>query len=395
VERFGVGLHSGTIGRVRIEPSDQPGFQLGWLDQPGTGLTRLHPALVWETQLCTALKLDQRRLATVEHLLAALVGTGLSQVAILVEGDEVPLLDGSRQPVEVALAGTNTLRLTLLPGANLDLGYLLLVPTRALAAYDDLARGVVDLSGNGRHGDPGAIGAARRPSSVRGVSRLRSFRLTNDVPDLPVPFEVTDADGDPIRIRVAQLPSVGRLLLDDVARTPVTVAGFLEPGQRLRYRPQRGTGVADSFSLTYSDPGAESGEELFLVETVVNPLVDTDGDGMPDAFEAARGLNPLVDDAAGDLDGDGIPNLREFAVTRTEPHRADTDGDGLADGAEIAAGTDPLDPDTDDDTGLQVLIDDTCDCMGRAKRALKAGKLDEALDILRSAGRSLIEAEVQ
>ena len=119
----------------------------------------------------------------------------------------VPLLDGSRQPVEVTLAGTNTLRLTLLPGANLDLGYLLLVPTRALAAYDDLARGVVDLSGNGRHGDPGAIGAARRPSSVRGVSRLRSFRLTNDVPDLPVPFEVTDADGDPIRIRVAQLPS--------------------------------------------------------------------------------------------------------------------------------------------------------------------------------------------
>ena len=95
VERFGVGLHSGTIGRVRLEPSDQPGFQLGWLDQPGTGLTRLHPALVWETQLCTALKLDQRRLATVEHLLAALVGTGLSQVAILVEGDEVPLLDGS------------------------------------------------------------------------------------------------------------------------------------------------------------------------------------------------------------------------------------------------------------------------------------------------------------
>jgi hypothetical protein len=262
----------------------------------------------------------------------------------------VPLLDGSRQPVEVALAGTNTLRFTLLPGANLDLGYLLLVPTRALAAYDDLARGVVDLSGNGRHGDPGAIGAARRPSSVRGVSRLRSFRLTNDVPDLPVPFEVTDADGDPIRIRVAQLPSVGRLLLDDVARTPVTVAGFLEPGQRLRYRPQRGTGVADSFSLTYSDPGAESGEELFLVETLVNPLVDTDGDGMPDAFEAARGLNPLVDDAAGDLDGDGIPNLREFAVTRTEPHRTDTDGDGLADGAEIAAGTDPLDPDTDDDT---------------------------------------------
>ncbi|MCT0200685.1 UDP-3-O-acyl-N-acetylglucosamine deacetylase [Synechococcus sp. CS-1325] len=95
VERSGVGLHSGNLCRVRLEPSDQPGFQLGWLDQPGSAVSRLHPGLVCETQLCTALRLDQRRLATVEHLLAALAGTGLSQVTILVEGDEVPLLDGS------------------------------------------------------------------------------------------------------------------------------------------------------------------------------------------------------------------------------------------------------------------------------------------------------------
>ncbi len=262
----------------------------------------------------------------------------------------VPLTDANQKPVELPLSGTNTLRFTLLPGANLDLGYLLLVPARALAAYEDLARGVVDLSGNGRHGDPGALGTARRPSAIRGISRLRAIRLTNDIPDLPVPFEVTDADGDPIRIRVAQLPSQGRLLLDDATRTPVRATGLLEPGQRLRYRPQRGTGLADSFSLTYSDAGSESGEDLFLVETVVDPLVDTDRDGMSDVFEAARGLDPVTDDAAGDLDGDGISNLREATVTRTDPHRADTDGDGLADGAEFATGTDPLDPDSDDDS---------------------------------------------
>ena len=39
-----------------------------------------------------------------EHLLAALVGTGLSHVDILVEGEEIPLLDGSGLPWVEAIA---------------------------------------------------------------------------------------------------------------------------------------------------------------------------------------------------------------------------------------------------------------------------------------------------
>lgn len=40
---------------------------------------------------------------------------------------------------------------------------------------------------------------------------------------------------------------------------------------------------------------------------------DTDGDGMPDAWETANGLDPNTNDAAGDLDGDGTNNFGEFA----------------------------------------------------------------------------------
>ncbi|SBO44478.1 UDP-3-O-acyl-N-acetylglucosamine deacetylase [Cyanobium sp. NIES-981] len=104
VDRSGVGLHSGQAGRVRLEPSAQPGYWLGWLDQPSLPLVRLTPAGVHSTTLCTALQLGDRRVSTVEHLLAALAGTGVSQAVVLVEGEEIPLLDGSALPWVEAIA---------------------------------------------------------------------------------------------------------------------------------------------------------------------------------------------------------------------------------------------------------------------------------------------------
>ncbi len=94
----GVGLHSGAMSRVRLAPASRPGFWVGWLDAADAPLQRLEPGQVCETTLCTALNLGGRRLATVEHLLAALAGTGLTQATIWVDGPELPLLDGSALP---------------------------------------------------------------------------------------------------------------------------------------------------------------------------------------------------------------------------------------------------------------------------------------------------------
>jgi hypothetical protein len=53
-------------------------------------------------------------------------------------------------------------------------------------------------------------------------------------------------------------------------------------------------------------------------------LQDTDGDGMPDAWEIANGFNPNnPGDAALDADGDGVANVAEYAGG-TNPHDANS-----------------------------------------------------------------------
>ena len=89
-------------------------------------------------------------------------------------------------------------------------------------------------------------------------------------------------------------------------------------------------------------------------ETDISTVNDTDGDGMPDAWESLYGLNPYsASDKYGDLDDDNLVNYLEY-LYGTNPLDWDTDNDSMSDGWEVQYDFDPtnctddvLDPDGD------------------------------------------------
>ncbi|MBB3059220.1 putative Ig domain-containing protein [Microbulbifer rhizosphaerae] len=73
-----------------------------------------------------------------------------------------------------------------------------------------------------------------------------------------------------------------------------------------------GDGIGNNSDSDDDGDGLTDADELSVYFT--DPLLrDTDGDGMDDGWEVQHGLNPTLDDAEDDLDGDGYSNLEEFA----------------------------------------------------------------------------------
>ena len=127
--------------------------------------------------------------------------------------------------------------------------------------------------------------------------------------DVAVSLEYDDPDGGPgpYVVEIVSSPTDG------------TLSGS---GTSYTYSPDSGFAGTDSFAFRVND-GISWGASATVT---VNVVPDSDGDGLPDAWEQLYGLDPT----SADSDGDGTPDDLE-----------DEDDDGLTNMQEYLAGSDP------------------------------------------------------
>ncbi|MFL2525495.1 MAG: UDP-3-O-acyl-N-acetylglucosamine deacetylase [Pelagibacteraceae bacterium] len=92
VDFTGIGLHSGEKVKISLIPT-----------ATDTGINfKINNTLIlasWQnavvSQLCTRLKFGENAISTIEHLMAAISGLGITNLIIKINSNEVPILDGS------------------------------------------------------------------------------------------------------------------------------------------------------------------------------------------------------------------------------------------------------------------------------------------------------------
>jgi len=95
----GTGLHTGIKVDMSLKPANAGfGYQFQRIDLPGQPIIKADCDLVTDTSRGTTLEEHGVKINTVEHVLAALVGMGVDNCLIEMNGPETPIMDGSSEP---------------------------------------------------------------------------------------------------------------------------------------------------------------------------------------------------------------------------------------------------------------------------------------------------------
>jgi UDP-3-O-[3-hydroxymyristoyl] N-acetylglucosamine deacetylase / 3-hydroxyacyl-[acyl-carrier-protein] dehydratase len=101
----GAGIHTGKSVNMRVVPAEpNTGINFKRVDLPGQPIVKADVDNVVDTTRSTNIEAHGARINTIEHIMAALTGMQVDNVMIEIDGEEVPILDGSAEPFVEALA---------------------------------------------------------------------------------------------------------------------------------------------------------------------------------------------------------------------------------------------------------------------------------------------------
>ena len=94
----GARIHTGQSVTMLIKPAEpNTGINFQRTDLPGKPIVKADVDNVIETNRSTTIEYNGARVGTIEHMMAALTGMQIDNVLVEIDGEEVPILDGSSQ----------------------------------------------------------------------------------------------------------------------------------------------------------------------------------------------------------------------------------------------------------------------------------------------------------
>jgi len=94
VEVVGIGLHKGEPIKLRLEPLSADAGIIFYREDLAMSIP-LSPDSVIDTRMATVIGSEKGYISTIEHFLSALYAYGIDNLRVIVDGNEMPIMDGS------------------------------------------------------------------------------------------------------------------------------------------------------------------------------------------------------------------------------------------------------------------------------------------------------------
>ena len=94
VEVIGIGLHKGEPIKLRLEPLPADSGIIFYREDLALRIP-LSPLSVIDTRMATVIGSEKGFISTIEHFLSALYAYGIDNLRVIVDGNEMPIMDGS------------------------------------------------------------------------------------------------------------------------------------------------------------------------------------------------------------------------------------------------------------------------------------------------------------